>query len=535
MIGLSPCKLLMNEAWEKLVATALVGTDRQTPNFSGFDGDLGALVEQLSGVDSEGQVLGVAGAISTYIRAGTQATEYQGTVPEVCGGDDLPRCSDLTNIHVQQVLSGPYRRMLPEVLSNLQAAKQRVPEDCLPTLLDLGRQQSHLRAAIQQVVGKRGRWLAQFNPDWRYVSEDISPANEEQDILLDRWETGTPATRLAVLQSLRETSPDKALALLQTTWKQEKAKDRAGFLQQFETGLSPADEPFLESCLDDRSKEVRGTAADLLTQSPDSQLCQRMTERIQTLIQIHSSPDGLTLVVTLPEKTERAWERDGLVDAKRYRLGQRASLLMQILSAVPLAVWDKQAPIEQLLQAAEQHKWRAAMLKGWEIAAQRQQNVQWSQALISQLIGQTDTAETLSLDLFAVLAERERERLMTQWLSQLWSSGKREVWRTVVAAIAQSDQIPTLAFSHLLLRGLQSDLTEVESFAKANDYPYQLRSYVDSLAYFLDPQVVNQAGNLAAAIDRPDLHPRRREMISEWLEIMNFRFAVKQEFATIHS
>ena len=39
------------------------------------------------------------------------------------------------------------------------------------------------------------------------------------------------------------------------------------------------DEPFLESALDDRSREVRQQAADLLTRLPDSRLALRMAER----------------------------------------------------------------------------------------------------------------------------------------------------------------------------------------------------------------------------------------------------------------
>ena len=45
-------------------------------------------------------------------------------------------------------------------------------------------------------------------------------------------------------------------------WPKEKADTRAELLEPLDTGLSPADEAFLNQALNDTSKRVRATAAE---------------------------------------------------------------------------------------------------------------------------------------------------------------------------------------------------------------------------------------------------------------------------------
>ncbi len=527
----------MTGPWEKLVATALVGTDRQTPDASGLEGALGPFVEQLNPNDAEGLVLGMGGAIATYTQAGIQASEYTGPVPDPCEAEDFPICSDLITQQLQRVLSGPYRQVLPELLASLKEARQLVPAHYLPLLLELGRQQSHLRAVIEAVIGKRGRWLAAHNPSWRYVSEDIDVADPEAQAqaIQENWDTGTLATRLAVLRSLRETAPAQGRALLETSWKQEKAKDRTEFLKLLDIGLSSEDEPFLEAALDDRSKDVRPVAAALLSQLPSSQLCTRMMERIKPLMELETTAKELVLKVKLPDEPDQSAIRDGLLNQKMYRLGQRASLLMQMIGAVPLQFWEDQAPIETLIQAAGQHKWRAGLLKGWEIAAQRQGNPRWGRALMTHALKQETVAELEVNNLLALLPFDEREALMEQWLTRLWPAENRSVWRTTVAAIAQSGDIPSLGFSRFLFAGLKADFRATLSSSKPEDYPYRLRAYIMHLAFYLDVEVCHEADDLQAALNADDLDTYRRETVRQLLEILHFRLAIKQAFAHLDS
>src|SRR5205823_6656492 len=89
--------------------------------------------------------------------------------PEPCELEDRPRCGPRAAYYLSLMLGGQHREVLPELLEWIAAAGQRVPEDLLPDLLDLGRSARDLRAAILPVLGKRGPWLAGQNPDWSYA------------------------------------------------------------------------------------------------------------------------------------------------------------------------------------------------------------------------------------------------------------------------------------------------------------------------------------------------------------------------------
>ena len=153
------------------------------------------------------------------------------------------------------MLSDEFRELLPEWLAALAAVNKRVPEELLPSLLAHGKSNDALREAINQVIGVRGVWLAAQNSDWDFV---IGKLDESV------WETGSRLQRLALLEKLRASDSARARELVAETWSEEKPEDRAAFLTTFITGLSLADEPFLEAALDDRRKEVRKAAADLL-------------------------------------------------------------------------------------------------------------------------------------------------------------------------------------------------------------------------------------------------------------------------------
>ena len=98
------------------------------------------------------------------------------------------------------------------------------------------------------------------------------------------WETGTPEQRVSAIRRMRETDPGGARELVGTTWKSDGADERAKFVEAMRTSLSPDDEPFLEAALDDRSKQVRSAAADLLARLPQSAFVERMIERAEPLL-----------------------------------------------------------------------------------------------------------------------------------------------------------------------------------------------------------------------------------------------------------
>ena len=170
---------------------------------------------------------------------------------------------------------------------------------------------------------------------------------------------------------------------MQTTFAAEAPEVRAGVLERLATGLSAADEPLLESALDDRRREVRAVAAAQLAHLPSSALAARMLERARQHVRVERAARE-RLVVDPPGELDAALLRDGVAKRARAGLGERASWLAGILEATPLAGLQAhlgRAPAEALaLPGAED--WHAMLLPALATAAVRQRDAGWAEALL---------------------------------------------------------------------------------------------------------------------------------------------------------
>lgn len=415
-----------------LTTLALLGTERQAVELPAVEGLLGEVLAQLNPADREGTLLGAAAAFALYQQVGRLPITDSQLLPPPAPADSLPRCSRQAGQHLNLMLVGKHRDVLGEWLALATVAERRVPEETLPTLLDLGRTQSGLREALGPVLGERGRWLAAQNPEWDYVLHD------EDD--LNVWEVGSRSARLALLQRLRRKDPVAARELVSSTWKEDTGDDRAAFLEILESGLSMADEPFLEDALDDRIKEVRRVAADLLARLPQSRLCERMTERVRPWLARQELGGGdliqrmteritpwlalerdLSLKVTLPEKCDKGMQRDGIEPKppRGSRLGEKAWWLLQAIAAVPLSHWQEQGNVspEALVRAAgRDNEWREVILTGWAQAAQRQGVGAWAESLLRTSFSHSEVFGLDQKELLKVLPAEQREVLALERL-----------------------------------------------------------------------------------------------------------------------
>ncbi|ERN40613.1 hypothetical protein KR51_00028700 [Rubidibacter lacunae KORDI 51-2] len=364
--------------WQQLVKTALVGCDRQSPALPSTDGPLAELLGQLDPDEPERYVLGAAGALSFYRKAGFQPGRRALPAPEPCPADELPRCSLLAReLLVRCVESSP--ELLPEWLALATARGQRVAEVLLPTLLNFGRTRGNLRAAIAPVLGARGRWLAAQNPHWHYAAFVA-------DKLVDwrsRWQTGKQAERVQILRRLRATDSELARDLLTATWKTEKADARASLLETLAIGLDLADEAWLESALSDRSKQVRQVSAALLAKLRGSNYGERMRSRLDPLLQL----DDRQIRVVLPDTLTPEMERDGVLAQAPRGIGQKTWWLVQMLGAVPPGYWNERwGMTPDAIARAVLPQWRDDVYAGWAAATTNQPDPAWAQALLFTVV-----------------------------------------------------------------------------------------------------------------------------------------------------
>ena len=397
--------------WQDILKTAIIGTERNALALPARNDALGTVLATLDTNSRESSLLSAAATMALYERAGQVPTKDSQPLPVPAEADDVPCCNARAAQHLSLMLSGEYKDVLPEWFAALATANKRVPDESLPALLALGKTNKSLRDAIRKVIGKRGLWLARQNFDWDYIVTSLDESH---------WQTGTRNTRLALLQQLRATDPARARELAASTWNEEKPEDRVAFIAAFMIGLSMEDEPFLEAALDDRRKEVRKAAAELLARLPASALVKRMIERVTPLIKykLNSSGKG-EFIVNLPDHIDKTMQRDG-IDPKppHSSIGEKSWRLRQIISATPLEYWVRQFKEEpdKLCKAARTSEWYSSFTAGWSEAAERFGDLIWIDALLND---QTENEQIAHLfQLFDKLTPAHQELIVLSRLNR---------------------------------------------------------------------------------------------------------------------
>jgi hypothetical protein len=252
-------------------------------------------------------------------------------------------------------------------------------------LADYARNRAEYRPLVIAAAGRRAQWLADLNPEWRFLHAAVADSNDS-----GLWTHGNALQRRSWLRALRQHDPDAAREALAEVWPTESASTRTDFLGLLADGLSTQDEQFLEAALDDRSKEVRHAAARLLARLPDAQYGVRMTERLHA----HLVATQGVLAVDLPRRVSASMERDGIDSQNPEGVGKRAWWFLQVVAATPLAVMELgwlETPVEgcapEVLQAA------------WAEAAIRESSAEWARELlrVNASTGSRSPAELLRL------------------------------------------------------------------------------------------------------------------------------------------
>lgn len=507
--------------WQTLISAALIGTERQPFTIPTAAGSLGQLWSQLGHLSNEAALLIMAATIVLHQRAGWLPETYPASSQTRCDPDDLPYCSPRAAHCLQQMLQGTYAQVLPEWLAMATQAGQRVPELHLPDLLNLGKQQSDLRAAILPVLGKRGRWLAMQNPDWSYAVEVAS----EED-----WETGTQAARLLYLQDLRTSDPKRARELLQTTWNQEATSTRVKLLETLRTGLSLADESLLEIALNDRSKEVRQVAVELLASLPDSRLCQHITAHSTRYFTLIEAPP--TLKVTLPPELDSSLVNLGIEPKppkQATNLGEKAWWLLQMLGATPLTVWHEiwGMTASEILRSAKNHQWEAILLDGWALAAKRQQNAEWVEALLlTEITGEASlrivAVPELGLEAFLDALSPEQQNAV---LMNCLQSSRGAIGDTFTLRLMRHSRNPwSLELAQLVLEHLETHLCQ-----QAQNLAWGLRTALREIAHFIPVSLIPQATKLRTSLPSESIWA---QSVDGFLALLHFRQQIAQAFET---
>ena len=414
-------------AWRECEVAALLGSQKSSAISQWPTAELQAVAKQLP--QDNPLLLSQLALMAVYQRAGQQSTSLAATT--TAKAETQAYISSAAQKHAQFILTNEGQVYLEDWLNLVAAENAILPRTLLPAFLRLAENNKKWRLAIGQIAGKRGAWLGQQNPDWAWlVATQFDLNNPELDTY---WQTASLACREVLFERLRLDNPERALAFVITIWPNESANVRKLLLEKLSIHLSMADHDFLESCLDDRSKIVKEVAIDLLARLPESIFVQRMQQQLSQLLLLKTGIVRKSLDIVPLESISPELERDGFNSkaATVQGLGAKAQWLRDMISFVSLD-WLNQhygIDVQSFVTLILKTEWEEALIAGLTIAAIRQQQQTWLQALLTV---ESNKIALRRVDLQNALAPNIRE----QWLLNALKKAKNSTEQLTVLATA---------------------------------------------------------------------------------------------------
>jgi hypothetical protein len=368
-----------------LLKAALIGTSHSPDRAPRAESAIDGLVEAAATDGPERALLLRAGCSAVYRQAGHSAPALERQLPDRAAAETRPACRDPVASILRDLLANDRADLLSEAARRLDRAGQRLPHDLLPAVLEVRADEA--REMLRPLLGERGRWLSQHRAAWKWAREKSIPAGVLPAEVERIWEEGSFEDRREALGRMRSVESGRARDRLREIWPKEKADQRLAFLSTFATGLSPEDEEFLESALDDRSLTVRRQSAELLARLPNSALSARMRARADAMLSFEApqEPTGLwskvrsavggkpaaKLSVEPPQEISKSWERDGISSKPPAGVGARAFWLVETLTFVSPTRWEERSGVapQEIIAAARKGDWGEALVEGWSRAA----------------------------------------------------------------------------------------------------------------------------------------------------------------------
>ncbi|MCJ2064929.1 DUF5691 domain-containing protein [Methylobacterium sp. J-088] len=505
------------DAWEPTLAAALLGADRAGPARTGDD-----LVALDPVLDAGGALLARLAAHGIHHLAGAGfAPEALVPVPERAPAG--PECPPAAASRLALLLSAENRERLAEWCDLAGEAGLRAPAWLLPAL---AARRSDLPEAVARVAGAELAWLD------RAATGGAEPEAAEGE---PDWTEGAPAERETAFRAFRARDAAAARAALEAGFRTEKAELRARFVAALAVGLSEADGPFLETCLDDRAAGVRTEAQLLLPRLAASAFAARMAARARAALRIEAQRKlfrtTYTLVVTLPEE-DPALARDGIAPSAHAPQGSgvRAGLLRDVLAAAPLEAFAEHPP-RRWIELALRGDWSGEIRAGLLAAARRAGDPAWSEALTT-VLGEACLGRLAGVE--------PSEPLVTAWAAAAALLPASD-WEKLVAILIRADSVAFVIahlgqepsrFSESFTRALLGWLSGLIDRGAVPDPPWKLAHLIDGLAERAWPS--QEAAAAAGALrDRfpQDGNRSLASALARLAETLDLRAAMRRDFA----
>lgn len=507
--------------WPQLMTAALLGTARRPARVAAAP-SLGDLVTAERAMDGDTGLLETAGVLTVARRAGV-APATGIAAPDPAPEETRPQVGQAAAARLGSLLGGSADMSLVRLWLTLAAGRDlRVPARHLPGLFALVRQDESLRKLAVTVAGARGAWLAAQRPEWGWVVDAVAAAEPPDDPRV--WDEGSAAERVAYLAGVRRRDPDTARTLLAEVWSTERPEERATMLGTFAAGLGPDDEAFIEAALDDRRKEVRTVAADLLAKLPGSAYQQRMTKR--ALACVRAARPGY-LAVSPPTDCDAAMKRDGIDLKPPQGIGPRGWWLEQIAMRAPASAWQSLGTPAEVAAAKANDGWAPTLRRGWARAAVTARDPVWATALVEAGYANDANADVtdtmLATSLYELLPPDAAEALALRLLAS--------TRRTTTFEINQSLSGCTRPWSPRLTEAL---LGYLRGYAVAASSVYSLNPFTevrDTIAEGIDVRMLVEVRAIADSVREQRDDRYATDLLDKLADIVSVRHQMHQEFS----
>ena len=500
------------QLWPQLVSTALVGTQRRSPETINVAPSLVPLASSHP-LRTPADVLGTVGALALARRAGASAVGGI-VVPAPAPTDRRPLAPAAARERLRHLLNGSADAGFIELWLTLATARGlRVPGRDLAALFRAGRQQERLQPLVVTIAGARGAWLAHERPEWHWVFEAHTSALEIDDETV--WLEGALAERVAYLATARRSDPARARELIASVWSQEPPAERAAMIAVLADRLGTDDEAFCEAALDDRRKEVRAAAASLLAAIDGSSYQRRMAERAFACVAEAASGD---LVVTPPSECDTSMKRDGIEAKPPANIGERAWWFEQVIASTPLSTWSANQ-----ISMPVADGWAPSLRRGWAQAAHRRSNSAWAAALLTDGFGRGPFSEAadrmLAESLYSLLTSAVAVGLGLQILADPTTPDGQ-----VKALLNVCPRPWPRPLASALLTYLRAQVISTNNYV-----PAYLRDLGNAIVVGLDPQTTNDVAAMAASVH--EASPALTSLMETLVATASTRHQILQEFA----
>ena len=510
---------LVADGWEPILAAALLGAERAPPSLPG------PLADWVTESDPGSALLARLALHGIHHLAGLDLAPdaMEPVAPREPAG---PECPPAAATRLYTLLTGGHagRKRLREWF-DLAAAAQVRPPAWLHQALML--QAGNLPETAGAVIGPDLAWLAAACGE----EQGDPPADAPSD-----WTEGSLAERRAAFAVFRARDPEGARTALEAVFRKEKADIRAALVGALWTGLSEADAPFLETCLDDRAAGVREAAQRLLPRLPRSLFASRMAVRATAALAIESKARllrGATheLVVTLPEETPTL-ARDGVTPNPWEQRGGgiRAGLLRDTLAAAPLHAFSGHPP-RLWIELALRSEWAEPILQGLFSAVARDGDPAWT----------TQIADLLAEAYEGKLSGIQRSKtLLDRWVQAVamlpapdWEARVTELIRVrkievVLAMLEKGPDAFSERFSAALIDWLAFVIRGSENLRRDLAKPWVIARLGERL--WPGEDIAATAAVLVARLPEDEGHDRLRQQVATLAETLELRVAIRREF-----